>query len=146
MSMFDDIKAFHEKFDLKYNGAPRWLPQDLDHFRTGFLAEELAEYTTDDKTVQADIIRNVKRGTVIRPSDTPPSLEKQLDALVDLVYVALGTAYLHGFDFDEAWRRVHAANMKKIRATLSEQSARGSIHDVVKPPGWTAPNLSDLVR
>lgn len=144
--MFQDIRDFHLKFDLKYNGKPRHLPGDLDSFRTMFMAEELAEYVTGDKTIQNDIVLAVQRGVNIRLLDTPPGKEKQLDALVDLVYVALGTAYLHGFDFDEAWRRVHEANMAKVKVTKDTIGPRGeALHDVVKPPGWTAPDLSDLV-
>lgn len=118
----DDIQAFHEKFDLTYYGPPRALPVDLQRFRNTFLWEEVTEYVNSDE------------------------LEDNLDALVDLVYVALGTSYLHGFDFTEAWRRVHEANMKKVRATKDTDSKRGSAaHDVVKPPGWTPPDLTDLV-
>jgi predicted HAD superfamily Cof-like phosphohydrolase len=120
--MFDDIIGFHTKFDLTYDGPPRILPPDLEPFRLRFMEEELDEY---------------------RYAST---LEKKLDALVDICYVAMGTAYLAGFDFDEAWRRVHAANMKKIKAAPDgSNSARKSKHDVVKPDGWTAPDLSDLV-
>ena len=60
--------------------------------------------------------------------------------------VALGTAYMQGFNFKEAWRRVHEANMRKVRATSEEQSKRNSSSDVVKPAGWVAPDLKDLVR
>ncbi len=77
MSQWQDIKDFHEKFGLVYDGPPRSLPQDLASFRTNFLIEETDEYILASK--RAD----------------------ELDALVDLVYVAMGTAYLHGFDFDE---------------------------------------------
>jgi predicted HAD superfamily Cof-like phosphohydrolase len=69
----------------------------------------------------------------------------QLDALVDLVYVALGTAHMQGFDFNEAWRRVHDANMQKVRAQNADESKRGSALDVVKPEGWKPADLSDLV-
>lgn len=71
-------------------------------------------------------------------------LEGMLDALVDLTYVVLGTAYLHGFDFNEAFRRVHEANMKKIRAVSKHDSKRGTSYDVVKPAGWEPADLSDL--
>jgi predicted HAD superfamily Cof-like phosphohydrolase len=121
MSFYSDIKDFHEKFGLAYTDGPRQLPDDLASFRLKFMTEELTEYC-----------------------EYP--LEDKLDALVDLVYVALGTAYLHGFDFDEAWKRVHEANMKKVKAKADgSDSKRGSAHDVVKPMGWTAPDLSDLV-
>jgi predicted HAD superfamily Cof-like phosphohydrolase len=122
---FQNIKDFHEKFDLMYTGSPRELTLREAEFRFQFICEELNEY-----------------GTAVTKRD----LESQLDALVDLVYVAMGTAYMHGFPFDEAWRRVHAANMKKVRVTQVEQSTRGSTLDVVKPPGWEKPSLLDLVR
>lgn len=121
--MFDpvkDIEDFHKKYGLAYEGKPRHLVGDLKAFRQLFMEEELTEYAL------------------------AYSLVDKLDALVDLVYVALGTAYLHGFDFREAWRRVHEANMKKIRASRANESKRGTSLDVVKPPGWQAPDLSDL--
>lgn len=121
----EDIKDFHKKFGLEYSAGPRQLPTDLQDFRSKFLQEELDEY---------------EEGVVYKDK------EKQLDSLVDLLYVAFGTAYLHGFDIQAAWNRVHNANMQKIRAERPEDSRRGSIkYDVVKPPGWKAPDLSDLV-
>jgi predicted HAD superfamily Cof-like phosphohydrolase len=80
------------------------------------------------------------------------ALERQLDALVDSIYVKLGTAYLQfGADrFREAWRRVVVANMGKVRADAavegSTDSGREKKYDIVKPPGWTAPDHKDLVR
>lgn len=120
-----DIACFHKKFGLEYDGRARALPPNMQEFRSKFLNEELEEYEL-----------------AVNGSD----LEGALDALVDLVYVALGTAHLHGFDFREAWRRVHEANMKKVRVERVDQSSRGSLFDVVKPPGWRTPSLSDLVR
>jgi predicted HAD superfamily Cof-like phosphohydrolase len=113
-----DIKAFHEKFELAYEGPPRWLPGMLSEFRSRFLEEEILEYRT------------------------ALTLEGKFDALVDLVYVAIGTAHLHGFPFDEAWRRVHKANMSKVRGA----SERSASYDVVKPPNFVPPDLTDLVN
>jgi len=141
MDLFQDIKDFHEKFGLTYHGAPRVLPEELAKFRAGFLAEELGEYAFGGDKMNVDILVGI-----VKEDMAPPiKLEDQLDGLVDLVYVALGTALMQGFDFNEAWRRVHEANMKKVRAERAVDSARGSTYDVVKPPGWLAPNLSDLV-
>ena len=111
-----DIKKFHEKFGLAYDGPPRDLPDELLEFRIRFMQEELEEYIDNDDR------------------------EKKLDALVDLAYVLLGTAYQHGFTkFEEAWRRVHEANMKKVRADKisMKTGSRDPQFDVVKPPGWT---------
>ena len=46
-----------------------------------------------------------------------------------------------GFDFDEAWKRVHKANMKKVRM----KTERSPI-DIVKPIGWKPPDLKDLCK
>lgn len=119
-----DVAAFHSKFGLKYDGGPRLMPDEIAAFRGDFMWEELEEYfEARDDGDQA----------------------KMLDALVDLTYVVLGNAYLQGYDFREAWRRVHAANMAKVRAASAAESKRGNAHDVVKPPGWVAPDLTDLV-
>ena len=136
-----DIEEFHYKFDLLYEGAPRSLPADLQRFRSKFLREELEEYTSAVVGLEFELgLKKIDQATVRE------SLEDALDALVDLVYVALGTAHLHGFNFREAWRRVHEANMKKVRADSPEASKRGSAFDVVKPVGWLKPTHEDLVR
>lgn len=129
-----DVEEFHAKFGLTYDGKPRVLVGLLDEFRRKFLGEELKEYV--DHSDEA--IERLNAGL-----DPAPAMEEQLDALVDLVYVALGTAEYHGFNFREAWRRVHEANMRKERATTP--SERGGLYDVVKPPGWEAPSHTDLV-
>jgi predicted HAD superfamily Cof-like phosphohydrolase len=139
--MVDDIAQFHEKFGLEYNGKPRLLPYRLQEFRSKFMSEELSEYnlaiTAGNHESQLDLLSR---------DEITSDLEKALDALVDLVYVALGTSYMHGFNFREAWRRVHSANMKKIRVERADQSSRGSLFDVIKPPGWRPPSHTDLVE
>lgn len=139
MSMIDDIRDFHDKFGIAYYGKPRILPYDLLGFREKFMAEELREYS--DACYSCDIAIQENDG-----AEVTHQLEQQLDALVDLIYVALGTAHLQGFDIEEAWKRVHEANMKKIRTPSADASKRGSKTDVIKPPGWTPPNHKDLVE
>jgi len=126
MDFFDKIKEFHVKFGIPHNEQPGFLGLEMQQFRIIALAEEFEEYVD-----------------AVREKD----LEGALDALVDLVYFALGTAYIHGFDrFDEAFDRVHEANMKKVRAERPSDSKRGTGFDVIKPEGWTAPRLTDLIE
>ena len=139
-----DIEDFHRKFDLFYDGRPRALPEDLQSFREDFLAEELEEYRLHVRCLR-HLLDVIPVGGP-DPAEVTFQLEEMLDGLVDLVYVALGTSHLHGFDFAEAWRRVHAANMAKIRAAAPEDSKRNSTHDVIKPMGWLAPDHTDLVE
>lgn len=120
-----DIADFHTKFGLPYNAGPRLMTPDMAQFRIKFLQEELDEFK--DAIAKND-------------------LEQQFDALIDLVYIALGTAYLQGLPFQKGWQRVHSANMKKERTNDPKKSKRGSSLDIVKPPGWTPPSLTDLVN
>ena len=57
------------------------------------------------------------------------------DALADLVYVAIGTAHMMGIPFDQVFRVVHAANMRKQRGITK----RGMVYDAIKPAGWVGP-------
>lgn len=124
-SYYMDVYDFHRKFELPRPEGFRPLSYELFCFRKRFMYEELEEFV--DAYCAQDHA-------------------KVLDALVDLVYVAIGTAVMMGADFNAAWSLVHAANMEKVRATRAEDSKRGSTYDVIKPPGWKAPDLSHLVR
>lgn len=119
-----DIQAFHEKFRLTPSDKPALLPQEVAAFRYTFLLEELTE---------------------LRDAILDDDLPGVADALVDLVYVALGTAYLSGLPFDALWAEVQRANMSKIRAASAEQSKRGSSFDVVKPENWTPPQIREVL-
>lgn len=150
---YSNIESFHVRFGLEYNEGPRELPDDMALFRIGFMCEELAEYAQASGFVNISralneihqFIKDGKRWMVNRLELR--DMEKQLDSLVDLQYVLLGTSYLQGFDFNEAWRRVQGANMAKVRVEADLQgSTRGSKYDVVKPRGWKPADLSDLVK
>lgn len=142
VNMLQDIGEFYHRFGLTYTGRPRALPLEFRQFRGDLLCEELNEYHLHSKAALEEIISDYK----LDDGEYTNALEGMLDALVDLVYVALGNAHLHGFDFEEAWRRVHQANMKKVRAERADQSKRKSQFDVIKPPGWEPPSHRDLVE
>ncbi len=143
--MMGDIEKFHQKFGLEYSGKPRMLEPELYSFRDQFMGEEHKEWRDE----QPDLIE------ALTSDDGKPDhrritmgLHQQLDALVDLCYVALGTAYLQFGRriFNDAWHRVQAANMAKIRCEREGDSKRGSTFDVIKPEGWLPPDHHDLVK
>jgi predicted HAD superfamily Cof-like phosphohydrolase len=136
-----DVMAFHEKFGITYEGKPRILPFDLAEFRMKFSDEEGAEYR--DHAGQG--LMAIAAGDNV---EVTHHLEEILDALVDKLYVDLGTVYLHGLSeaFYTAWVRVHRANMAKVRCENVADSTRGSTYDVIKPEGWLAPSHTDLVE
>lgn len=123
--MFIDIEEFHKKFNLKPLEKPGFLDYTTMEFRIKFMQEELAEFM---QAYEDD------------------NLHDAFDALIDLTYVVLGTAYLMNLPFNAGWKEVHNANMKKIRAVSEKQSKRNHSSDVIKPEGWAAPNLNRLLQ
>lgn len=143
--MMVDIERFHQQFGLEYNGKPRILEPALFDFRSLFIQEELDEWREEQpaliEALTSDDGKADHRKIAL-------GLHQQLDALVDLTYVTLGAAYLQfgPHVFHEAWRRVQAANMAKVRCEKPGDSKRGSTFDVIKPDGWTPPDHHDLVK
>lgn len=143
--LFRDIGRFHGKFGLEPSSDPgHRLPKDLLQFRIKFMIEELQEYA---RAVGQPIIYLDESGHTTMSTEDEFDSEKAFDGLIDLVYVALGTAFLHRFPFNKGWDRVQEANMAKERATGADDSRSTRKHsaDIVKPAGWKPPVLADLL-
>ena len=120
MSNFDDVVEFQKKFNIPMPESLRhiYYHNDLIGFRIRHLYEELEEVNTAFE--EEDQV-------------------KLFDSLIDLVYVALGTAANIGLPWEEGWKIVHEANMKKVRSHAKIPGR--SYFDVVKPEGWEPPDV-----
>lgn len=67
-----------------------------------------------------------------------------LDALIDILVVTIGAIHSAGFDAEGAWREVMSTNFAKIGED-GKVRKRGD-GKVLKPLGWTAPNLAPFVK
>lgn len=118
-----DIAEMHYKFGV--NNVIRKLDQEqlskFLEFRIKFLQEEIDE---------------LKSAT---------SADDVVDALIDLIVVAVGT--LDAFDVNtlEAWNRVLDANMAKSPGVNPNRPNPLGLPDMIKPAGWTAPTHADNV-
>jgi len=124
---FESVKDFRCKFGLDVASTqdiPRLLPTDYTKYRLRFMLEEIEEltnaYDNDD-------------------------LVEIADALVDLVYVILGTAHAHFLPWEKLFAEVQHANMTKLRASSARESKRNNQLDVVKPKGWLPPNIEQIL-
>lgn len=156
---FDDVGDFHEKFGLDNTthediGPRTQLDPEVIPFRVKFLLEELQEFCDGAGIVLLDKGSDEPGELFIRLDELEIEMkpgfkmkhELTFDALLDLVYVAMGTAHFLGYPWQMGWRLVQRANMAKIRAKKdASDSKRGSSFDVVKPPGWTPPNIERLL-
>jgi predicted HAD superfamily Cof-like phosphohydrolase len=121
MSEFNDVKLFHQKFGMLVHDKPVHLTKRKLLERLNFLREELAE---------------LEHGILTQ------DLAEIADALVDLVYVAKGTAVQLGLPWKELWDDVQRANMTKERGV----GKRGNKVDCIKPAGWVGPKTLKLLE
>ncbi len=130
--VFGDVGAFHLKFGLPMapEVKPRLLPPDLYEYRRRFSAEETTEQ--DDCQATEDLV-----GVI--------------DALVDKIYVDLGTLHFMGVDFNSHWREVQRANMDKVKGDMGKARTAGlgdvgATCEIAKPPGWVGPDHGRVLR
>jgi len=113
-SMFSDVLRFHMEVLNQDPRAPQLLDNKTTQARYQFMREELYEF--EESVAAQDIVGAA-------------------DALADLVYVALGTAYLMGLPFDDFCAAVQKANMAKVPGVTK----RSMPNDAMKPEGWVGP-------
>ena len=118
--MISNVYEFNQKFGLPL-GTHDQLDEAAQEYRLKFLHEELQEL--EEALETKDPV-------------------KAFDALLDLCYVAYGTALFMGIDpaqWHAGMTAVHHANMTKVRAAIPTESKRGTTLDVIKPAGWVSP-------
>ncbi len=119
-SMIQAIAKMHLKFGITHKHL-KWTEEEKD-FRLLAMQEEIDEY------MEAE------------------TREDELDALLDLVVFAMGTAERQGLlnVFEEGFMRVMRANCNK---EIGKNAKRGNFQiDLVKPEYWKPPILTDLVN
>tara|TARA_B110000503_G_scaffold123818_1_gene189755 strand:+ start:446 stop:826 length:381 start_codon:yes stop_codon:yes gene_type:complete len=70
---------------------------------------------------------------------------EQLDALVDILVVTMGAIRAAGWDSEAAWNEVMRTNFAKVDPTTGKVIKRAD-GKVLKPEGWTAPQLAQFVK
>lgn len=132
-SNFNDVKEFQRKFGFLSNDQPSHLTTRKLVERVLFMKEELDEF-----------IEACGLNTDLTPAESDrciQQLDLQADALVDLVYVAMGTADSMGLPWEDLWNDVHRANMAKVRGI----GKRGNKCDCIKPLGWEGPKTLQIL-
>lgn len=104
-----DVREFHKKYAHPIGRSPRYMDWERLRVRIDWMNEELTE--------------------LAEASD----LTGQVDALVDLIYFALGAAVEMGVDLEPVWKLVQKANMAK------EGGKRREDGKVQKHEDWEGP-------
>lgn len=117
------VREFHRTFGLDARSTPTEVDPELAAHRGKLLAEEAAE---------------VAEVAVDGP------LDKLAHELADVVYVAYGTALVHGIDLDEVIAEIHRANMSKLGP--DGEVARRADGKVLKGEHYRAPDVSSVLH
>ncbi|WP_406453727.1 hypothetical protein OH768_14575 [Streptomyces sp. NBC_01622] len=124
----DLVREFHLAFGLDARSTPTEVAPGLAAHRGELLAEEAAE--------------------VAEVSVSGP-LDRLAHELADVVYVAYGTALVHGIDLDAVIAEVHRSNMTKIgpdgeiarrtdgKVLKGEHYETPDVHGVLRKQGWS---------
>jgi len=70
---------------------------------------------------------------------------EKLDACMDMIWVILGFCYMKGYDVSGAWNEVARSNLAKIDTQTGKVNKRLD-GKVLKPEGWTPPELKQFVK
>ncbi len=70
---------------------------------------------------------------------------EQLDALIDILVVTIGAIHSMGADAEGAWKEVMRTNFAKIDHETGKVRKRED-GKVLKPTGWSAPNLQPFLK
>jgi predicted HAD superfamily Cof-like phosphohydrolase len=73
------------------------------------------------------------------------NLVDELDALIDIMVVTIGALHSGGYDAEGAWKEVMRSNFDKIDKETGLVRKRDD-GKVLKPLGWTAPDLLPFVN
>jgi predicted HAD superfamily Cof-like phosphohydrolase len=68
-----------------------------------------------------------------------------VDALIDILVVTIGALHSIGVDTEGAWKEVVRSNMAKIDPETGKVKKRED-GKVLKPEGWTPPELEQFLR
>jgi predicted HAD superfamily Cof-like phosphohydrolase len=71
--------------------------------------------------------------------------EDDLDALIDILVVTIGAIHSLGADAEGAWKEVMRTNFAKIDRDTGKVRKRED-GKVLKPQGWTPPELAPFVK
>lgn len=115
--------AFHQFTALPKN--PTW-PHDMS---VGRMLEKLSRLVDEIGNAYID-----------------EDLDRMSWAIAELGLDTMMVAAACGLPWEEGWAEVQTKNMQKIRCYREEDSARKSTFDVIKPEGWTPPDIAGILR
>ena len=105
--------------------------------------QSVGEFNNEQFTLYLNLIRE-EYNELFEANAEDDRLE-MLDAMIDILVVTIGAIHSMGADAEGAWKEVMSTNFNKI----DKQSGRVRKREdgkVLKPVGWTPPDLKPYVK
>lgn len=140
------VGEFHEAFGHIVEHKPKAIPKEVAVPRAVWTAEEVVEFlyatSAGDMDEFKKFVNELKKGidkTVQKIEDKADPVEDvlvgQMDAIVDTLYFAYGTAVVAGTDISPVFQIVQDANMGKLWED-GKPRYRQEDGKIQKPPHW----------
>lgn len=115
--MQEQVKAFHQKYEVLINDRPTIISPMLALCRTRYIIEEVGE---------------------LAKAQTESNIVEIADALVDILYFVFGTALIYGLDLEPLFDEIQRSNMSKTgRCQITGK--------ILKGDSYSPPDLRSLI-
>ena len=111
---WNDVRDFQRAFGHPHRDTPEMITADRAQIRANWMLEEINEFLEADEIVE------------------------QADAMIDLMYFAIGTLVEMGVKPDGIWQIVQDANMAKLWPDGKPHHREDG--KTIKPPTWEDPH------
>ena len=133
------VAVLAERLDM------RQQRQSVFHDQAHFM-KACGQTTTDINYAQSELYLDLmaEEDTELGVAIANADVVEELDAVIDLLVVVIGYGLSRGFPMVEAWDEVLRSNMAKINPRTGTVLRRAD-GKILKPPGWTAPDLERVL-
>lgn len=144
LKQYEQVKAFHTAFDEPMPKTPTVLSKG-PMITNNWLSAVLEGSLQDLKAISSHTYKGEQIGGLVAKRVSwmleeiaefaaADTIEDQADALIDLIYFAIGTFTLMGVNPEPLFDIVHAANMGKVGP--DGKVLRNEQGKIIKPEGW----------
>jgi len=102
--------------------------------------QTVGEFNESQYKLYVDLIREE-----VRELEDSKTRVDDLDALIDIIVVAIGAIHSMGADAEGAWKEVMSTNFNKIDKQTGKVRKRED-GKVLKPMGWVPPELNKFLK
>lgn len=135
-----DVRDFHKACGTVDPTEPTWPSYDKRSLRYHLQFEEGNELSAELLPEHCLFVGQFLSHAV----ESQEHLAALAKEIVDVIYVAVGTALSCGININAVWEAVHASNMAKVDPAIGKVRRRDD-GKILKPEGWQTPDIKKVL-